>query len=50
MLVIGSAAGIVTMGVVKELSFYKYLKIAALPAALGYIYGIFIWYIERLIF
>ncbi len=49
-LVIGSTAGVVTMGVVKELSFYKYLKIAALPAALGYVCGIFVWYIERLIF
>ena len=46
MLVIGSAAGVVAMGMVKELSFTKYLKI---PAALGYIAGIVVWYIQYLL-
>ena len=49
MLVIGSAAGVVAMGMVKELSFTKYLKIAAIPAALGYIAGIGVWYIQYLL-
>lgn len=48
-LVIGSAAGVVAMGIVKELDFVTYLKIAALPAALGYFCGIGIWYLEYLL-
>ena len=50
MLVIGSAAGVVAMGMVKELSFKQYLKIAAIPASLGYIAGILVWYIQYLVF
>lgn len=50
MLVIGSAAGVVAMGMVKELSFKQYLHIAALPAALGYFAGIAVWYGQYLIF
>ncbi|HZD60672.1 MAG TPA: sodium:proton antiporter NhaD [Anaerolineae bacterium] len=49
MLVIGSAAGVVAMGIVKELNFVNYLKIAGLPAALGYVFGIGAWYLERLL-
>lgn len=50
MLVIGSAAGVVAMGMVKDLSFGKYLKIAAFPAAAGYVAAITVWYIQYLIF
>lgn len=50
MLVIGSAAGVVAMGMVKELSFQKFLKIAAFPAAIGYVAGIGVWYVQFLIF
>lgn len=50
LLVIGSAAGIVAMGVVKELNFTNYLKIAAVPAALGYICGIGVWYLQHFLF
>ncbi len=50
MLVIGSAAGVVAMGMVKELSFQKFLKIAAFPAAIGYTAGIFVWYVQYLLF
>jgi len=50
MLVIGSAAGVVAMGMVKDLSFTKYLKIAALPAILGYFAGIAVWYAQYIIF
>lgn len=50
MLVIGSAAGVVAMGMVKELSFKQFFKIAALPAAAGYVAGIIVWYIEYILF
>jgi len=50
MLVIGSAAGVVAMGMVKELSFKQYLKIAALPAALGYVAGVAVWYLQYVLF
>ncbi len=46
MLVIGSAAGVVAMGRVKELTFFRYIKIATLPAAVGYIVAITVWYAE----
>jgi len=50
MLVIGSAAGIVAMGMIKELSFKDYVKIATIPAAVGYVAAITVWYIQYLIF
>jgi Na+/H+ antiporter NhaD/arsenite permease-like protein len=50
MLVIGSAAGVVAMGMVKELTFTQYFKIAALPAAIGYVAGIAVWYLQYLLF
>lgn len=50
MLVIGSAAGVVAMGMVKELSFKDYLKIATIPAAFGYVAAILVWYVQYLIF
>jgi Na+/H+ antiporter NhaD/arsenite permease-like protein len=49
MLVIGSAAGVVAMGMVKELTFKQFLKIATLPAALGYAAGILVWYVQYLV-
>ena len=50
MLVIGSAAGVVAMGMIKELTFKQYFKIAALPAAVGYVAGIAVWYLQYLFF
>jgi len=50
MLVIGSAAGVVAMGMVKELTFKQYLKIATLPAAAGYVTAILVWYVQYIIF
>lgn len=50
MLVIGSAAGVVAMGMVKELSFKQFIKIATVPAALGYAGGIAVWYVQYLLF
>ena len=50
MLVIGSAAGVVAMGMVKELTFKNFLKIATIPAAFGYVAGIAVWYVQYLTF
>jgi len=49
MLVIGSAAGVVAMGIVKELNFANYLKVAGIPAVIGYVCGIGVWYLQHLI-
>jgi Na+/H+ antiporter NhaD/arsenite permease-like protein len=46
LLVIGSAAGVMAMGLVKELNFTKYLKIAFVPVILGYIAAIVTWVIQ----
>lgn len=50
MLVIGSAAGVVAMGMVKDLSFKKFLQIATVPAAVGYAAGVAVWYVQYLLF
>ncbi len=50
MLVIGSAAGVVAMGIVKELSFKKYLEIASLPALVGYVIAILVWFLQYQLF
>jgi len=50
MLVIGSAAGVVAMGMVKELSFKQFLKIATIPALAGYVTAIIVWSIQFTIF
>lgn len=50
MLIIGSAAGVVAMGMVKELTFKEFLKIATIPAALGYVAAISVWYVQYLLF
>lgn len=46
MLSIGSAPGIIAMSLIKEVTFASYLKIATIPAILGYIVGILIWVIQ----
>jgi Na+/H+ antiporter NhaD/arsenite permease-like protein len=46
LLIIGSAPGIITMTLIKDLTFLKYLRIATIPALLGYIVGIAIWLIQ----
>lgn len=51
-LVIGSVSGVVAMGMVKELNFGNYLKIAALPALIGYlaaiiVYGLIFYLFDR---
>lgn len=49
-LVIGSVAGVVAMGMVKELTFEKYLKYATLPAISGYAVAMVLWFIQFKIF
>jgi len=39
-LIIGSVSGVVAMGMVKELNFGNYLKIATIPAVVGYAAGV----------
>jgi Na+/H+ antiporter NhaD/arsenite permease-like protein len=46
MLIIGSAAGVVAMGRVKDLTFFRYMRLATLPAAVGYVAAIAVWGIE----
>lgn len=50
LLAIGSAAGVVAMGMVKDLSLGQYLKLAAWPAAIGYAAAIGVWYLQYLLF
>lgn len=45
-LVIGSAAGVVAMGIVKEITFKNYLQIASLPALAGYAVAMATWLIQ----
>ena len=46
MLSIGSAAGVVAMGRLKDLTFARYLKIATVPAAVGYVAALLVWWIQ----
>lgn len=49
MLAIGSAAGVVAMGMVKELHFGKYLSIATFPAFAGFVVCIGVWCVQYFI-
>lgn len=46
LLSLGSAAGVVAMGMVKELTFAEYFKIAFVPALVGFLGGMFIWCLQ----
>lgn len=50
LLAIGSAAGVVAMGLVKELSFKKYFQIAFVPALVSFLAGIAVWFIQWKLF
>lgn len=50
MLVIGSAAGVAAMGQVPELTVKEYLKEGTLPALLGYLGAILVWYAQMQFF
>lgn len=49
-LIIGSVAGVIAMGMVKDLTFGKYLKIASIPAIVGYFVGISVWLAQYYLF
>lgn len=50
LLVIGSAAGIVAMGMIPELSFGTYMKVATVPAFIGFAAGILTWVVQYQLF
>jgi len=50
LLIIGSASGIVAMGMVKELNFEKYFNVAFVPALAGYVAAIVVWSVQYFIF
>jgi Na+/H+ antiporter NhaD/arsenite permease-like protein len=49
LLVIGSAAGVIAMGMIRELTSTAYVRIATLPVALAYSAGIAVWGLQSLI-
>lgn len=46
LLSVGSVAGVIAVGMVKELNFQRYLQIALIPALLGYISAMAVWFIQ----
>lgn len=50
LLVIGSAAGVIAMGMIKELTFRRYLEIAFVPALAGYTVALLVWFLQYGIF
>lgn len=44
LLAIGSAAGVVAMGLVKELTFKRYFEVAFIPALVSFLAGVIFWY------
>lgn len=46
LLLVGSVAGVVACGMIKELTFEKYLSIATVPALLGYLGGVAVWMLQ----
>lgn len=50
LLIVGSAAGVIAMGMVRELNFVNYIKYAFIPALLGYLAAVTVWCIQYFIF
>ncbi len=48
LLLIGSAAGVIAAGTIKELSFGIYLKVATVPVLLGLLASYVVWYLQYL--
>lgn len=48
-LVVGSAAGVVAMGMLPELTFARWLRIASVPALAGYFAAVAVWLLQRAI-
>jgi Na+/H+ antiporter NhaD/arsenite permease-like protein len=49
LLVIGSAAGVIAMGMIRGLSSTAYIRIATVPVVLAYCAGMIVWGLQRLI-
>ncbi|HEU5086534.1 MAG TPA: sodium:proton antiporter NhaD, partial [Roseiflexaceae bacterium] len=49
LLVIGSAAGVIAMGMIRGLSSTVYMRIATVPVVLAYCAGMIVWGLQRLI-
>lgn len=47
--VIASAAGVVASGAIKQLTFGNYLKIATLPALVGFVVGVAVWMLQHVV-
>ncbi|MCA9388888.1 sodium:proton antiporter NhaD, partial [Candidatus Berkelbacteria bacterium] len=50
LLVIGSAAGVIAMGMVKELTFGRYLRYAMIPALFGFVAACGVWGVQHYLF
>lgn len=50
LLLIGSVAGVIVMGMVEKLNFVNYFKIAFIPALVGYFAAILVWGIQYYFF
>lgn len=48
-LVVGSAAGVVAMGMLPELTFGRWVRIASLPALAGYFAAVAVWWLQRML-
>ena len=46
-LIIGSAAGVVAMGRVRELNTFAYMRIATIPVAISYLAGVAVWVAQQ---
>ena len=49
LLVIGSAAGVIAMGMIRELSSTAYIRIATVAVLLAYLAGIAVWGLQRML-
>ncbi len=47
---IGSAPGVIATGLIKKLNFNTYLKIGFIPALVGFITAVGVWYLEYMLF
>jgi Na+/H+ antiporter NhaD/arsenite permease-like protein len=50
MLVIGSAAGVVAMGMVEKMTFVRYLRLATVPSLIGFVAAALVWGAQYLLF
>lgn len=50
LLVIGSAAGVVAMGMLPDLTFSRYMRIATIPAFFGFAAAVLVWIVQYQLF